>query len=290
MKTPLAIPYHHCLQYGFGDILREWLREDSWPNILEPLSKEREIHLLVCSHNENTIEFFEYVDFIHAHRIRWRGKTPNYALLAKRLGCELIRRKKRIQLTNEHKELQGHDRMGIYLSPDEEKEFSELSASPYVVIHPFAGSKTRMPIEPLEYKYLIDKIIKTQGKKVIVIGGTFERDNRLRKIKRKQKEEVFPYKRKGLYNLTNKTSLRLATKLAVSSDCFLGNWSAYLCATWERKTHAIAFLRKGHCNTLSKGKAFSRKWHKDCHAVDSTNNTPREAFDIAIKILEKEIF
>lgn len=281
----IAVPYHYTLQYGLGDIIREWLRVGSWTNILEPLSKNVEVNLMVCSHNQFSIEFFKYVPFINSHNLKWIDKTPNYREFSESINARFITREERSNLANMAKNKQ----LDIFLSPEEDKVFSDLTKNKYVIIHPFAGEENRMPIPPERYIELVDLIIDNGKHNVIVVGGSFKRNQRFKTIKAFNVIEKFDYQRDGLINLVNKTSPRLAAKLTINASCFFGNWSVYLCAAWERKIPSIVFLKKKHCEKLTKRQGFKSRWHNKCFAINSSDLQPKNAFDKAISIYRREI-
>jgi len=277
-KQPIAIPFHHRLQYGFGDIVRTWLMPDSWCGVLENLSKEKKIHLLVCCHNGNAIQFFKYTPYIIPHWIIWKGHSPPYQQIARRIPAKLMTQEERASICKKYR----YKTTDIHLSPAENEIFHQITAEPYVVVHPFAGGKNRMPIDPKHYRILIDMLIEQTGQKVVVIGGSFQRHKRFKTIPGRDINEEFDYERPGLTNLVNKTTLRLPTKLVIASRCFFGNWSAFLCAAWERKIPAIVFFGEQGKN-IPNNKNFKRRWHNKCFAIKANSAPPKKIFANAVE-------
>jgi len=285
MTDHIAIRIHNTLQYGLGDIFRTWLQSDSWCSALKDLSRYKEIHLLVCSHNDNAINFFDYVPYLTAHNIIWKGVTPDYENITKKMGIPLMSLKDQGALTQNYK-LEPTE---IYLGPEEEEEqFKEITSTEYIIIHPFAGDKQRMPIEPDKYNSLINKISVQKDIKIVVIGGSFKRNLRQKTISGHYVKEDFNCTKRNVVNLVNKTSIRLAAKLVANAKCFMGNWSAYLCVAWERKIPAIVFFGLQGRN-LPHNKTFSRRWHDKCYAIDAFKVKPEEAFTKAVQLYGKYI-
>lgn len=257
--------------------------------MLEYLSKDNEVHILLCSHNENAIDFFKYVPFIKVHMIPWNHSTPDYEGIAKSLNATLIARETRAELLMRVKEKTELRRNDIFLSHQEQSVFDELNTQEYIVIHPFAGSKIRMPLRVDAYKKLINLLIDEYNKRVIVIGSSYKRGKRKGNINEVVINENLEYKREGLINLTNRTSIRMASKIAANASAFFGNWSAFLCIAWEMKIPSFVFLRKGHIKVMN-SKGFVNRWHDKCFAIDCNKFNEDKAIKIAARTYRKEIF
>jgi ADP-heptose:LPS heptosyltransferase len=234
---------------------------------------------MVCSHNDGIKSFFSRDPYVKIHRVKWRGKTPNYKRIAENIGVSFITEEERDRLPESFKCYKND----VYLSGEEEELFQEISADPYIVLHPFAGEKKRIRIQPDAYKYLVDKLIDQYDMKVVVVGGTYKRDRRLKNIPSTIVHEVFKYEREGLVNLVNKSSLRLPTKLTINAQAFAGAHSAFMCAAWERRIPTVAFVKEQQAKRFVCKPRFDGRWHKDCHAVIEHN--PIKAFGEALDFL-----
>jgi ADP-heptose:LPS heptosyltransferase len=284
MKS-IAIPFNHNLQYDLGDILREWLQIGGWACLFKKLSLNNKVHLLLSSHNDNAIEFFKYVPFLTSHYIKWKNKTPDYRTISIRNRWQFIEEEEKDKLKAN---INKRDKNKVYLSKEEKQLHKKIKNNPYVFIHPFAGEPWRAVVPTEDYKKLIDQIITKTKYNVVVVGSSYLRNNRMASVPAINKTEIFNYQKKGLFNLVNKTSTRLATQLVLDSECFLGCWSAFLCASWEGKIPSISFMRRQTTINMPKNKMFTKRWHSDCHAINATDYSSEECFEQAIDILKNK--
>jgi hypothetical protein len=115
-----------------------------------------------------------------------------------------------------------------YLSPDDKTIVQKVtSAGKYVFIHPFAGTKERMVLPIEEHPKLIDMLIDEFGYNVVVVGGTYTQLANQGRPNVICKEEL-EYERKGLFNLVNKSNMRIGIHLARHAALWLGTWSCYV--------------------------------------------------------------
>lgn len=233
---------------GWGDVVRLYLRDERrygyfegikarWPGI--------HIKIMMCSHNSASEELFRFhpcVDECQAfvyqldgtpYFERYKGKHQDMTRLPQLFNGIPWRKPE------------------IYLSPEEEIQYNEiLAGDPFVCINPFAGTADRlaMPIE--EYTRLADRIIDELGYRVILIGGTHNRQGLAndggRQIGSDPKYipivEECDYERDRLINLVGKANIRFATKLSAAGYAFVGNFSGPLIAPWCKEIKTVTIL------------------------------------------------
>jgi len=277
-KQQIALSASRGEQYGLGDMLRTVLRKNSWFSKLESLAKTKDIKLLVCSHNENTSGLFKNFSYLEAVKTEWKNGRAQYLEKAKELGLPLWSLDK---TKNQVRSLPAHE-VKIPLDEEEKRTLAEIMQHKYVILHPFAGGHARIPIKPKEYGMLCELITKQKDHHVVVLGHSYIRGNRRKKIPSKHIQETFGYRHEKVINLVNKTSVRLAVELLRESTCFFGNWSAFLCAAWEMKKPAVVFTGTTGKRVLSTGKTFSDRWHNKCLAIDTKSQSTRKSFNQAI--------
>jgi len=235
----------NCKKYGLGFI--EQLKEE-YPNST--------VKLIAHPANPQGPEFFRYhphIDEIETHPwVAGLGNCKNKEKEAKGY----------IELEEFGKEKEWAKRKNetIYTSEEDDKFLKTiLNKKPFVVLHPFASDKQRMPMQPRQFFPLVDSIIKDYGIKVIVLGGSYKRTrNRLDQIK-----EEFPYEREGLINLIGKTNSRTAAKIIHSSKVLIANHSGLWCAASIGGIKLIAMHRNPE---------YHSKWIKSIFVDDGASS------------------
>jgi hypothetical protein len=155
----------------------------------------------------------------------------------------------------------------IYLDKNEQAIVAKITKQgKFCLVHPFGSHKERelLPIEG--YPPLIDKLIDKYKYNVVVVGATHKRvfapDFEQKTC---TKKEGFCYEREGLYNFVNKTSVRMAVKLARSAPLYMGTWSAFYCAAANCAQGPIVFTNKnleGNIDKVNKVRFGDRPYHK----------------------------
>lgn len=144
-------------------MLRVVLRENSWFSKLKSLAEAKDIKLLVCSHNKNTVGLFKNFSYLEAVKTDWRDKKAQYSEKAKELGLPLWSLGKTIKQV---KLLPAH-KVEIPLDEEEKEVLAKIMRHRYVIIHPFAGGHGRIPIQPKNYGRLCEK---SQSKKTVTLS------------------------------------------------------------------------------------------------------------------------
>jgi len=102
----------------------------------------------------------------------------------------------------------------------------------FIFLHPFASIEKRRISTYYAYEdftnwliELIDRLIETTGKKIVVVGGDY-----VRKINKEREfvKERFNYQRKGLLNLVNQSNLLIDTHLMLAANLVIGCWSCHV--------------------------------------------------------------
>lgn len=136
----------------------------------------------------------------------------------------------------------------VYLSPNDKDIVQRITeAGNYIFIHPFAGTKERMALPIKEYPKLIDTLIDKFGYNVVVVGGTYIQLANQGQGDILCKEEL-EYNREGLFNLVNKSNMRIGIHLAQRATLWLGTWSCYVWPGFIKDQRMILFLPLEHYN------------------------------------------
>lgn len=129
----------------------------------------------------------------------------------------------------------------VYMSDSEYKLFFSINSSLYIVLHPFAGIKHRMPISTEEY-YNLAKIFISKGYRVVVIGGSYTRNTDTME----PTIEEFPYYCEGMYNLVGGASVRLFTNLCMNAAGFIGTHSSMILPAWYAGVKSVCIVPSTH--------------------------------------------
>ncbi len=109
------------------------------------------------------------------------------------------------------------------LTPAEQAIAEEVMDTPYICVHPFAGSRNRCWAGHINTTAIIDHLC-DQGYRVALLGGDSQR---LEPYTGKYIRESVKHIRPGLHNLVNCGSVRLHAHLAANATKFIGTQSAY---------------------------------------------------------------
>jgi hypothetical protein len=226
---------------GLGDIVRCYLRDEPYWGYMQSL-KRKYPHIIIkvvsTSHNPEVREFFKYVPFIYdTIELGWMldGRAVAAAAVP---GFTHI---------NSVPGLRGmtHIPPKIYISPEDQQQYDKIvNKGKYVFCHPF-GIRAVMPMD--EFKFMFDELIDKHGYNVVVIGATHNRVSRQGAVGPHDPGgllnviEELDYERPGLFNLVNKSNVRLAMKLAYTADRFLGHCSCYNIVAWIRGIKSFVF-------------------------------------------------
>ena len=266
-KQQVAIAMHPVLQYGLGDVFRTMYRKGGWFGKLKDASNTCDITILLCSHNQFTGQIFKYFDYLNVLNVPWPHRTPDFRGIATRHNCTYVKQGffKKYQFSE----------VKMELNKEEQKEFDNITKKPVIVVHPFAGSPSRMPLAVNKFNNIIHNLRQATDSNIVIVGGTYVRGKRLKAIKhRKVREQLKLPNIKGVWNLVNRTTPRLPAKLVEHAQCFIGNWSAYSCVAWEKRTPVVLLTGPGAYNQFSKknrSKDWSYRWHDKCIAVQVRN-------------------
>jgi len=232
---------------GFGDHLSRYFGWPEWRTLKYIKSQDIHIKAILYSANSSVPEFYAfnpYLDDIIFFNVH---DNANGEYRLKDLSNGL----KHISETEEYRELMTKieeqrivlDEPEIFLSKDEEERWEEIqNTGDYICINPFAGQKERLTLDPKHTVQLIDKIIDTLHKKVVLLGGSWTLTDRHSNLQKKDEqfiEERFEYEREGLFNLVGKTSTRLSTKLSMNACGYIGNYTGPTLAAWIAKVKTI---------------------------------------------------
>lgn len=114
----------------------------------------------------------------------------------------------------------------VYMSKiDHDAVRKVVDRGPFVVIHPFAGQKNRMPIPIKQYPEIIRNIANDFNCNIVVVGATHDRTA----TKTQGIEEKFKYAGDNIINLVNQTNIRVATRLMQLSIAAITTHSAMFC-------------------------------------------------------------
>jgi ADP-heptose:LPS heptosyltransferase len=224
---------------GIGDMIKHYFwGHYGWKYLKSIKVKypESKIKLITTCSNPIGSNIFKFNPYIDEREIYpwqdpnhiWpdlKNKTKDYSNLAKANGI--------LDLTAQSPGV-------VHLGDADKKDLIKFQPKKnYIVIHPFAGDNTRMPMPLKEYFALAKQYVNKLGCKVVIIGGNSQRV--IGKTDRILKE-AFPFNGEGIVNLVNKISIRTAIRLTQESSCFLGTNSALFCVRLSLNKPAIIFF------------------------------------------------
>lgn len=284
--TPKSV--YVTLGGGLGDVFYVYSRgENGWGYIksLKQVFPAIHVKALCSTHNPQTIEFIKYNPYIDEyHEFGWVNDAKPLFEKNSNGSRRLNRQSKLI------KEL-TFSKPKVHMTEEDNIIVNDIiSAGDYVMIHPFAGEPGRKCLPTEEYIPLIDSIIEEKNLNVVVTGGTYKRKNfRLSE----DKDEVFEYEREGLFNLVGKSNARVSFVLASRQKHFIGNWSAYSCASWLNNKMTTVTVHNGNVDPLKKKLRKGQRWHNaKCNIVMTkgpSHNPNNTDYDIVREKILKTI-
>jgi ADP-heptose:LPS heptosyltransferase len=132
----------------------------------------------------------------------------------------------------------------IFTSRQDEELISEImDRGSFVIFHPFAGEKARIPVSDKDWKRLIDTVTRELECNAVVVGATHTRQT----ARTQNIEESFNHNNKSVFNLVNKASLRASAKLIQLSKAAVLTHSAMFCAASHGLTPTVIVTKgPGH--------------------------------------------
>lgn len=272
---------HHCLQYGLGDIFRTIYRNNGWFSRVKDASKDYDISIYICSHNQYAIDIFKYFSYVNFVNTKWNHKHPPYKQFAKKSNSRFVDPS---FFDNRYKS----QPVTMILNKREQDKFDKITSKPVIVIHPFAGDISRMPISSRKYHKLVESLKIKTNSNIVILGGSYIRGKRLKVIPSKNIRESFNIRNMpNVYNLVGKISTRLSAKLTESAECFIGNWSAYSCIAWEKQVPMIMFTGPNGYKEFMRRRSNRFSWHKKCIAINAKNKNGNVCFKRALDKYEE---
>jgi len=274
-REKIAVAMHHCLQYGLGDVFRTIYRDQGWFGRLDAATKDYDITVFICSHNQFTKEVFKYSSNLNVIHLPWQKKHPNYRDLARQKDCRLVK-----------PEFFGpyqYQNVDIKIDNRELNRFNSIMQKPVILIHPFAGDPSRMPIPTRNFPKLLQMLRQKTKSNIVIVGGSYKRGHRLESIKpRNIKEHFVMPSIPSVYNLVNQATPRLCAKLTEAAECFIGDWSAYACVAWERQVPMIMFTGPCGYEEFMRRRSNRFQWNEKCIAINARDKDFNISFQCAV--------
>lgn len=240
---------------GLGDVLYTYLGGKNYWGYLASFKKEypkTKVKVLSSTHNPQTVELIKYNPYIDS--VKEFGWVNNSKEIFDNNANGYVRANHRMFANLEFKN------PIIYINEEDAQNIKNIQEQgPYIFIHPFAGLKDREPIKTDKYFKIIDYLIDDLNMRVVVVGASHNRKN-LKSIW-KMKEE-FNYKRAGLFNLVNKTNIRVTAKLAEKAIGFIGCWSCYANLFWLYNKKSLVLTSKEKKEKLINRFSKGQRWHR----------------------------
>lgn len=230
---------------GLGDVVRCYLRDThEWGYIpdIKRIFPYVTIKILSSCHNPAVEEFFKYNPHIDSFK-EFGWIVDGWQLFNKYKGShislqDIIKRykKSRVKLK--------WTQPFYYTCQEDIEEVNEITqdTNGIIIMHPFTIRKA-LPIE--DFCHMADRLIDEFGYTVIFLGGTH---NRFHNVNLQGKwtqgidvVEELNYERPGLYNLLNKSNIRVAYKLVELCDGFIGHCSCFNIAAWIHQKKSVVF-------------------------------------------------
>lgn len=277
---------------GLGDIVRCYLKDEPFWGYLKNLKEVRprtKIKVISTSHNPETPALFKYTPFIdEVQELGWMldGRAiqqhEGKGYVSVHAAMETLRHLK-------------HEPPDFYLGPEDQQQYDSVIANGrYVFIHPFA-MRAALPLD--EFVYMTDQLIDRYGFNVVIVGANHVRVARKGAVnphdpggKLPMKEEL-DYERPGLFNLVNKSNVRVAMKLCSRADRFLGHCSCYNIVAWIRGIKSFVFSPPSQRHFLATTRSHAwplidnLPWCKNVFSDEWAS--PRSAADQALEFLRQ---
>jgi len=125
------------------------------------------------------------------------------------------------------KKWKRHPNHKIFTSKEDQIEINNITKEgSFILVHPFAGEKYRMPIEIENYNNLINRLVDEFNCNLVVVGATHKRETaRIQNI-----QEDFKSNNKKVFNLVNKSNMRISAKLTQLAKANVVTHSVMFCA------------------------------------------------------------
>jgi len=142
----------------------------------------------------------------------------------------------------------------IYTNQEDDRSIEEITnKGPFILLHPFAGEKIRIPFSDKTYPELIDKINNKLNCNVVMVGSSHYRGVH----KGKEIVEKCSYESDRFINLINNTNLRVSAKLIQLAKAIV-------------ITHSVMFPISAHGDTPGVVIIKDKRWEK--FAVEKIRN------------------
>jgi ADP-heptose:LPS heptosyltransferase len=228
---------------GVGDILRcQLTKKRGWGYIESFKKKFPNIYIkaIITSCNPQGYELVKHCPlFDEIQTFQWKHphqKWPDRKKYAEKLGFVSIAEAAKEILTDVKPKI-----VPIWLSKQDKEVVNNIKAQGlYCFIHPWSGESWRIPCPPDKYKYLIDRIIDELKCNVVIVGGSYRKDYpKGHTFSQRLVKEEFNYERDGLFNLVNKTNIRISAQLARDAKLAVTTWSCYARSSWYNNGHTV---------------------------------------------------
>jgi ADP-heptose:LPS heptosyltransferase len=221
---------------GLGDILSCYFggkrRQTAFGYVdhllkIEPKAK---IKLILRGSNDQAYEFFRYNPlFYKIEEHEWqhpgiRNQTPPEEIAGH--AC--------LRTTGKHLRWPKSPLSEVYLTKQDERAVAQIvEKGPFVVLHPFAGKETRIPLTPRQYAPMINTIRRRFGYNVVVVGATHlgAENKGPYHFEMVTREEVFDYNAPNIINIVSKSNVRQIIALMKKAKSLIATDSCFLCAT-----------------------------------------------------------
>jgi len=274
---------------GLGDIVRCYLKDEPYWGVLEWIKKQKpstDIMVVSTSHNPNTKDFFKYNPFVD------RMEELGWVVDGRPLAREAARGYTSIEQIYPGMKPR-YQKPEIYLGPEDLETYNRIKAAgKYVFMHPFAY-RSILPLE--DFVHAIDRIIDESDLNVVVVGATHERVARPNAVypgdpggKLLVTEEL-NYERPRLFNLTNKSNVRVAMRLCQESYRFMGHCSCYNIVAWIEGIKSFVFSPPGERQLLTTLRSHAwplidnLPWCKNIYSDEWSSS--RDAVDKAVEFI-----
>lgn len=255
---------------ALGDTICHYYRHNSIFGQIPSFKKNNKqslIKVICCSSNQETVELFKFNPYIdQVEHVPWALNSVGI----KERNLEFKKHLEGWHCLNVRDKLPKAKFAppNMFLEAEEKVQVKSIIAQgKYILIHPFASYITKVRED--RYKYIIDTMIDDLNYNVVVVGGSHNRSFQQQEVLHK---EHFKYERDGLYNLVNKTNVRVAVSLAKNAYGYFGTWSAFYCAAYtcpagpmvlctEDRAPTIDLVNKKRFGNTEYKKIITPSWH-----------------------------
>lgn len=177
----------------------------------------------------------------------------------------------------------------VYMTKEEEAFIEYIkSKGAFITFHPFAGEPERIVFKEEEYVKLIKNIRKETGLNVVVLGASNIKRENIRGREIKNKEDI-RIEHDGIFNLVNKTNIRISCGLILKSSCLIANHSSLSCFLTQGYKPLIMMLAKNSWMARNKrvNKNFLTGDHIDLIPITNKQESMRKIIISAKNIIER---